>query len=360
VNRADLVSGATGLSMSPQTMFGGSIEASLLVFDGLGRWARAEGADAEVLASNFRHNATLDEIVLRVKESFFGLLAAEAIVAAAKETRDQSTFLLDMAKARHENGLVSKSDVLWAKTNLAKAEFLLTRAGNAHLLARGSLAVAMGLSVTAPVRIEKAANEIPEGGLGKIDELLEIASRRRPELQAALAVVRKRRASLKEAKASWWPVVSVEGSYGTRDDLFIPKQEEWSLGIGVNLPLFSGFRTSYGVRSARAGLAEAEAGFETLLRRFEHDVWTSFHEVETALGSIRASKALVDSATESVRAAEGQYKNGAGSMPDLITAQADETAARTALIRTTLDWRLSVARLERAVGVGESRRSESE
>jgi len=319
----------------------------------LGRWAKAEGAEAALHAANFMHNATLDEVILHVKETYFTLLAAEELLVAAEETRSQSEILYSMAEARHENGLVPNSDVLWAKTNLAKAEFLLLQANNACRIARGSLAVAMGLSVTAPLQIKKEPSAIAEGDLGKITELLEIASRRRPELHAALAAVQKRQAALGEAKASWWPTVTLEGSYGYKDDLFLPKQDEWSLGIGVNLPLFSGFRTSYGVRGAQADLAESEAEFDALLRRIEYDVWMRFHEAENALGSTHASSTLVNSATESVLVAEGQYKNGTGSMPDLITAQSEATAAKATLIRATLDWRLSVARLERSVGGGD-------
>jgi len=343
-----MVSTMTGTSQSPQTQFGGAIQANLLVFDGFGRWARAEGAQAEILETNFRHNATLDDIALRVKEAFFTLIAAKELLAATMETRGQSEILLNMAKARHENGLVAKTDVLWAKTNLAEAELLFTRAKNGVQIATGNLAVAMGLPVATPLQIAKAPLVTPHR---KVEELLAIASRRRPELGGALAVVKKRKAALKEAKASWWPVVTIEGSYGHKDDIFLPKQDEWSIGIGLSLPCFTGFKKSYDVRRAEAAVAQAQAGFEALLRDVEFSVWARYHEMVSALEAIRASRALAAFAAEGVAAAQEEYKNGIGSMPDLIAAQAARTRAETGLIRARLEREISLARLERASGM---------
>jgi outer membrane protein TolC len=48
--------------------------------------------------------------------------------------------------------------------------------------------------------------------------------------------------------------------------------------------------------------------------------------------------------------AEGEYKNGTGSMIELIDAQTTRTAARTQLIQAGLEWYTAMARFERAVG----------
>jgi len=350
LRRSDTVSPATGASLSPRTEFAGSLGVSLLVFDGLGRWASVAAANAERDELGFRHSATLSDIVLRVKEAYFGLLAAKDLLAAMEAARRQSQVLQAMARARHENGLVPRGDVLRADTNLAEADLHLTRARNSVHTARGRLAVAMGLPVDTGLRVPASVPVAADRTRREVAALLGAAARQRPELRAALAGVKKEQAGLDRARAAWWPTVTIEGTYGYRDDVFLPRQDEWSLGVGFRAPVFSGFGTGYGVREARARVAEAEARLESLLRQVEFAVWTRFHEVADALGSLRASKALMASATESVLAAEEEYKNGAGSMPDLIAAQAKRTAARAAVVRVSLDLRLAGARLEHAVG----------
>jgi outer membrane protein TolC len=350
LGRSDLLT-VSGTSASPRTQFSGSLNVEFTVFDGLGRWAKAAGANAELDEFNARHNATLDDIVLGVKEGFHSLVAAEELLTAMQEGRRQSMILLNMARARHENGLVPKADVLRAGTNLAEADLHLTRAASAVRTAQGRLAVAMGLPATTRLRLKApAGHPKPDRARREVNELLQVAARRRPELLAALASVSKQEAAVRKARAAWWPTVSFQGSYGFRDEVFLPEQDEWSLGLGVRLPLFSGFRTGYGVREAEEKLAEAEGRLEELLREVEFGVWTEVLRLENALSAIQASKALLASAGESVRAAEGEYKNGTGSMPDLTTARAANTSAEVALIRATLDWRVSLARLEKTVG----------
>ena len=48
--------------------------------------------------------------------------------------------------------------------------------------------------------------------------------------------------------------------------------------------------------------------------------------------------------------AEGEYKNGTGSIIELIDAQTARTTARNQLIRVRLEWRTAMVRLEQAVG----------
>jgi outer membrane protein len=48
--------------------------------------------------------------------------------------------------------------------------------------------------------------------------------------------------------------------------------------------------------------------------------------------------------------AEGEYKNGVGSIIALIDAQNSLSVARTRLVQAQLDWYTAMARFERAIG----------
>jgi outer membrane protein TolC len=56
--------------------------------------------------------------------------------------------------------------------------------------------------------------------------------------------------------------------------------------------------------------------------------------------------------------AEGEYKNGVGSIIALIDAQTARSTARTQLVRAQLDWYTAMARFERAIGRTLARGSE--
>ena len=88
------------------------------------------------------------------------------------------------------------------------------------------------------------------------------------------------------------------------------------------------------------------------------EVWTAYWQTIEAGEAIEAAKRFVASAEESARVAEGEYKNGTGTIIGLIDAQTARTAAQDRLIQARLDWRTAMARFERAVGRSLAQRAE--
>jgi len=97
-------------------------------------------------------------------------------------------------------------------------------------------------------------------------------------------------------------------------------------------------------------LAGTVAEHEKLLRGVELEVWTAYSQLVEAGPAIEAARALVTSAEESARVAEGEYKNGTGSIIEIIDAQTARSTANVRLVQARLDWYTAMARLERAVG----------
>ncbi len=183
-----------------------------------------------------------------------------------------------------------------------------------------------------------------------VDRLLMEATRSRPELAAALARIEAKRAEVKATRARYWPTITANASAGRKDTTFLPDREEWSAGVGLRFPLFTGFGRSHQLRRARAELARAAAEHSDLVRGVELEVWTAYWQIIEAGEAIEAARELVASAEESAHVAEGEYKSGAGSVIGVIDAQAARTAAKTRFVQARLDWYTAKARFERAVG----------
>ena len=80
------------------------------------------------------------------------------------------------------------------------------------------------------------------------------------------------------------------------------------------------------------------------------DVWTSFQALRTAARRGETARDLLASATEGVQVAAGRYREGVGSILDLLTSQAALESARAEEILARADWLLGLARLARATG----------
>ena len=116
------------------------------------------------------------------------------------------------------------------------------------------------------------------------------------------------------------------------------------------IPIFSGFDTTYKLRSAQARAEAASAQRETLRLQVALEVWNAWQNLQTATQTIRTTADLLASAEQSERVALGRYKAGVGNILDVLNAQSALAAARLQRIQALLDWRVSRATLAKAVG----------
>ncbi len=339
----------TGLSNTFNT-FDAGFGVRYLLFNGGARSAGLKGAEAELLNANFQHNATLQDVVLSVEEAYYSLLAVKQIERVSGQTIRQTQYHVDVAQARHKNGIVAKSDVLKAETEKAGAVLELVRARSQVRIVRGQLANAMGLKPSESFEVAELPKNHHQKELADVKRLMADAAASRPNLRAALARVVSGRAGVRAAKALYWPEVTLNTDYGWRDRTFLPDRDEWSIGAGISWPLFNGFNREYNIRRAKSDLAGTVAEHEKLLRDVELEVWVFYSQLVEAGQAIEAAQTLVASAGESARVAEGEYKNGTGSIIEMIDAQTVRTTANVRLVQARLDWYTAMARLERAVG----------
>lgn len=349
-NRSDPVSLDSQQETGAANTFDAGFGVRYLLFDGGARSAGLKGAETELLAANFQHNTTLQDVALKVEEAYYQMLAARGLARVAEQTVRQTQYHVDVARARHENGLVAKSDVLKAETEKANADLLLVRARSQMRIARGALANAMGLKPFESFEVAELPRNPHERELADVKRLMAEAASDRPGLRTALARVESARAKVEAGQASYWPKVTLNANYGWRDREFVPDRDEWTLGLGITLPLFDGFNREYTVRRAKSDLAKSVAEYEKLLRTVEFEVWTAYSRLIEAGQAIEAARALVASAEESARVTEGEYKNGATSIIEVTDAQTARTTANVCLVQARLDWYTALARLERAIG----------
>jgi len=349
-NRSDPVSLDSQQETGPENTSTAGFGVRYLLFDGGARSAELKGAEADLLDANFQHNAMLQDVALKVEQAYYQLLAAGEFERVAKETIRQTQDHVNVARARHQNGLVAKSDLLKAETEKADADLQLVRARSQVRIARGQLANTMGLRPSKSFEVAELPQNNQQQEVADIDLLMAQVAKLRPELRAALARVESARMKVKAGKTLYWPKVTLNADYGWRDRSFLPDRDEWSLGLGLTLPLFDGLKREYTILRAESDLVRSTAEYEKLLRGAELEVWTAYSQLTEAGQAIEAAQALVASAKESARVTEGEYKNGTASIIEVTDAQTARTTAKVRLVQAGLDWHTAMARLERAVG----------
>ncbi|MGB8409129.1 MAG: TolC family protein, partial [Gallionella sp.] len=146
-----------------------------------------------------------------------------------------------------------------------------------------------------------------------------------------------------------WPTISLSASSNRYNYSGINSNSSM-VGINLSVPLFTGFATTYQVRSAEAQINAKNAQLEQVHLQVALDVWTAYQNLTTATQSLRTSAVLLDSAQQSAQVALGRYKAGVGTILDLLNAQSALASARQQRIQATFNWNIDRATLAQAMG----------
>ena len=332
-----------------------SLTLSWLLYDFGARDANLENARQLLSAAASTLDATVQTIFLTALQSYYNAQAARAALTAAQESEKASRESLSAAETRYRVGTATPADRLQAQTAWSQAVLARIKAEGAVKTTLGTLANAMGFDASQSIILDDIPRAMPETTFEHdIEALIAEARRHRPDLLAAEAQVRAAQASIDYARASGRPTLSLGAGPGWKDTGSISANSN-SIGLTLTLPLFSGFETTYRVRSAEALADAAAAQRETLRQQVALDVWTNYQSLITATHSIRTTADLLASAEQSERVALGRYKAGVGTILDVLNAQSALASARLQRIQAALDWYVSRAALAKAVGTLDNR-----
>jgi outer membrane protein TolC len=345
-----------GRAALDQTTWGGAATITWLLLDLGARGALVEEADRLLAAARLAEHAAIADLVLRVQETYFGHLAARALVDAQLASERQAEASLAAAQARQKAGLATIADVLQARTALSQTRLVRQQLEGQALALRGALATLAGLPPTAELDMGALPAEVSADVVRPaVEDLLAAAAARNPDLGRARATAEAAAARATAAARAGGPTLSFLGS-ANRITYLEPSDaattKSWSAGLVLRLPLLDGLglRPAYDALAARAAADAAQARADAVAQRVALDVWTSFQSLRTAGQRVATTKDLVGSASASAEVAQGRYREGVGSIVDLLNAQAALEIARAEDVRSRADFLVGLARLARASG----------
>jgi outer membrane protein TolC len=346
--------GAGGPSTTEQTTATAAASLTWLLLDLGGRSAAVDEADRLLAATSFGHLAAMQDLVLRVEEAYFAHLAALALVEAETASVRSAEASLAAAEDRRRAGLATIADVLQARTARSQALLRLQQAEGQALAVRGALATLAGLPPDADLSVGALPADVAAGARAPaIAALLEDAARRNPDLGRARAQAGAAEARARGASRAGLPTLSLQAganrTWYVRPDQE-PNEPGWNVGLVLRAPLFEGLRPAYDALAAREAADAARDRAQATGERVALDVWTQYQGVHTAGRRVETARDLVESARASAEVAAGRYKEGVGSILDLLAAQSALDAARAEDVRARSDYLLSLSRLARATG----------
>lgn len=334
-----------------QTLISATPALNYLLFDFGGRNATLESARQSLAAANWTQNATLQNVFFSAVQDYYLMFAAQATVISASEAEKSSLEAMNAAESRYKAGVVTPADKLQAQTAYAQAKLNRIQAeGNAQI-AKGTLANVIGIDPDHGIEILPPRIQEPdEGQEQKVRELITTAKQQRPDLAAAEAQVNAAIQNIKSTEASGKPTISLFGNYGYSHSSVVEQPQTTAIGVSINFPIFTGFNNTYRISAARAQVEARAAQRDQIRNQVALDTWSAYHALNTTRETLGSTADLVASATQAERVALGRYKAGAGTILDLLTAQASLANARLQRIQSQYNWHVAKAKLAQAIG----------
>ncbi len=352
VNR--LKTSATGGRVSvQQTTYGPSLSLTWLLFDFGGRSGSIDGARDALFAADWTHNAMLADVVRRTAQGYFAYVGARGLLEAQRLTLQQAEVNLAAAEDRRRVGVATISDVLQARTAVGEARLAMQDAEGAEASTHGALATLVGLPPTAAFDVDTTAASEPIADLSDaVDSLITSALAERPDLAAARAEVDVRRDQARVARSRMLPSFNATGS-GSRTYVGSAPggKDSYNVGLGIAVPIFNGFGWQYAAKAANL-LVEAEAArVRSLEQQVSLQVYLTYQELRTARTRVATADDLFASASEAADASRARYREGVGSLLELLNAEQALANARAQRVQARVEWHTSLVQLAHDAGL---------
>lgn len=285
--------------------------------------------------------------------AYFGLREADVLRTLQTETIVGLRRALQITQNRYSAGVVARTDVLQAESQLANAEADLLTLERQRATFEHAIAVLVG---KAPANFSVAVEPKWNVSIPLIPpEVPSTLLQRRPDIAAAERRVEQASAQIGIRRAGYFPSFNLTGSLGLSaasiGELFSGGLV-WAIGASLAQTLFDAGATTARVDQARAALEEEAA-------RYRQTVLGAFQEVEDQLVALRILSEQQVLRLQASRAADlveqqvlNRYQAGQVNYTEVITAQSNAAAARRALVQAQIDRQLAAVALIQALGGG--------
>jgi outer membrane protein TolC len=292
--------------------------------------------------------------VFNAKAAFYGCLLAEDFVSVAEEAVEVAEKHFNNVKRLYEVGMASKFDLLRSEVELANLKPQLIKSRNNLKIAELNLKTLLGLDLSQPIEIKgELTFELFEPDL---DTSIDTALVKRSELSQLGYQKKMAGEMLKLARASRLPTVALSGTYNYWADRLNFKEETWqnyyTVNLALTVPLFNGFSASARVAQSKAMINELELTHKGLMDMVKFEVRQALLKLNEAKESLLSQERNVEQAEESLRIAEVNFAEGMVTTLDVSSVQAALTQAKTNYSQALYDYVMSLAQLDKAMGVG--------
>jgi len=326
-----------------------------------GQYATLKQADKQVARAETDYEVAKQDLVVRVADTYFNVLAAEDNLASAVAAREAIARQLEQAQRRFEVGLIAITDVQQSQAGYddsiaveINAQRLLATANELLREIVGELITELqGPTDNLPLLSPDPANA-EQWVMTALDQNLALTSSRIAADIAGddIAIQRAGRLPTLSLSASYGEsvtdqLVRLSGTFGS-PTTSEPQSMNWALDL--RFPIYTGgYNRSRIQQSVYTHRAATEA-LERVARQTERQTRDAYLGVISEISRVRALRQSVESNRTALRATEAGFEVGTQTTVDVLASQNNLRSAETTYSRSRYNYMMNVLKLKQAAG----------
>jgi outer membrane protein/protease secretion system outer membrane protein len=262
--------------------------------------------------------------------------------------------LVDAAKKGLAAGSGTRTDIDDAQSRLDMAAAQELEARQNQDLARRQLQLLVNQPVNQIAKLNVAALQLSAPMPANLDDWTRKAEQASPEIRAMQARLDAARREVSKAQAGHLPTVDAVAQWSNSGSENITRVnsrfENKTIGLQLNIPLYSGGYVNSTIRQAVAEQTRAEESLEALRRDLGVRVHKEYRGVSEGVLRVRALEQAARSAEQMMKSTQMSLTAGSRTQLDVLNAQQQFTLALRDLAQARLVYLLSKVRLASLVG----------
>jgi outer membrane protein len=318
--------------------------------------ATIDAAEATVAKARADLEVSQQDLVLRVAENYFDILAAQDDVEFAKAEETAIARQLEQAQKRFEVGLIAITDVREAQAQYDSAVARTILAGNLLDNAFQALQVIIAQPPSPELARLSDGFELLLPEPAQSQPWVEIALQNNRSLISAVAAQQVAAHERQIANKSRYPTLDLTASYSDssiEDDTLLDSDlQDTTLALLLNVPLYTGGRISAERSQAEAAYQSARNVALLQKRLTSQNTRIAYLGVISGISQVKALKQALKSSTTALEATEAGFEVGTRTSVDVLIsvrstygAQRDYASARYEFIINTLRLQLAAGLL---------------
>jgi len=252
------------------------------------RWIALEQADKQVRQAAVDYAAAEQDLIIRVAEAYFNVLSAQADLEFAQANKKAINRQLEQTRKRFEVGLTAITDVHEAKARYDQAIAQEITSQNQLDSAFEALSTITGQSHEELADLRKGlalASPDPDDMQAWVEKALEENLQTRSQ-RIATEIARQ---EIERQRSGHYPTVDLNASYGYQESRQFDRDSESgtaSVGVEVNLPVYTGGAISSRTREAVYSFQQAQENLEGTLRQTRQQARDAYRGVMSSISEV--------------------------------------------------------------------------